>query len=157
MNEHSIEIADKLIEREDHLVEVFELERKINSILGQAYPFELPVALPSMAKRKASKKKRKAVKKPKMLRLRKLDPETESAYRITYLQQGATRMEVHLSAAPLNTLLNTPLPQIHILTIETVRPTTENQWESVETLFAAPPPAAETSPTESRPPLTMQE
>lgn len=137
-----IQINQKLMEREDRLVEVFDLERQINSILGgEPYPLVPPDALPSRQKRK--KPVRKATpKKAAPLRVRKLEPETESAYRIEYQQNGETRVEIHTDPRPLALLLNTPLPTIKIQRIETVHPADAGEWNPIETLFEAIRPAA---------------
>ncbi len=136
----TIHINQLLIEREDHLVEIFELERQIGIVLGGAsYPLEAPADLPSQQKRKKAKRKKPvAAKKPSVLRLRKLDPETESAYRVVYLQNDEEKTEIHTDPRPLALLANTPLPHVQVQLIETVQFAEENQWSAVETLFEAP-------------------
>ena len=128
---NQIQINQKLMEREDCLVELFDLERQINGILGgDPYPLVPPDGLPSCQKRK--KPKRKATpKKAAPLRVRKLDSETESAYRITYLEDEIEKVELHIDPKPLILLLNTPLPQITVLHIETIG----SNEETTEFLF----------------------
>ena len=131
-----IQINQKLIEREDRLVEIFDLERQINGILGgEPFPLVPPVALPSRQKRK--KPQRKAVqKKAAPLRVRKLEPNSESAYRIEYQQNDEPRVEIHTDPRPLALLLNTELPTIEIQRIETVQSAEDGEWIAVEILFA---------------------
>lgn len=132
----SIQINRLLIEREDHFAEIFDLERQVNIVLGKNYPFTQESILPSQQRRK--KKKRKAVeKKAPKLRLRKLNPETETAYRITYVKNDQAIREIHQDPRPLIILLNTALPHLTILTVETVYGTEENSWQTVEVLFKA--------------------
>lgn len=132
-----IQINQLLMEREDHLVEVFELERQIGIVLGgAAYPLEIPVDLPSCQKRKKAHRKKTAESAVvPVFRLRKLDPETESAYRITYCDNETETVEIHTDPRPLALLVNIPLPDLNILRIETVNAEAENEWALVETLF----------------------
>ncbi|MDF7826263.1 hypothetical protein P4B35_19705 [Pontiellaceae bacterium B12227] len=136
---NQIQINQKLMEREDRLVEIFDLERQINGILGgEPYPLAPPDTLPSRQKRKKPKRKA-APKKAAPLRVRKLDPETESAYRIEYQQNDETCVEIHTDPRPLALLLNTPLPTLGIQRLETVQATDDGEWNTVETLFEAVP------------------
>ncbi|MDF7807806.1 hypothetical protein P4E94_10190 [Pontiellaceae bacterium B12219] len=133
---NQIQINQKLMEREDRLVEVFDLERQINGILGgEPYPLAPPDTLPSLQKRKKPKKRKAASKKAAPLRVRKLDPETESAYRIEYRQNDETCIEIHTDPRPLALLLNTELPTVGIDRIETVQPAENGEWTVVETLY----------------------
>ncbi len=133
--QNQIQINQKLMEREDLLVDVFDLERQINVILGgKPYPLAPPDDLPSRRKRKKSKRKA-APKQAPAIRLRKLDPETEKAYRVEYLENGEPKTEVHLDARPAALLINTDLPHIRILKVETIAPETSTEWKSVEVLF----------------------
>lgn len=134
--QNEIQINQKLMEREDRLVEVFDLERQINSILGgEPYPLVPPDDLPSRQKRKKPKRKA-APKKPAPLRVRKLVPGTESAYRVKYRQDDETCIEIHTDPRPLALLLNTDLPGIGIERIETLQPTKDGEWQVVEVLHA---------------------
>ncbi len=130
----TIQINQLLMEREDCLVDVFDLERQINTILGEPYPLAPPVDLPSLQKRKKPKRKA-AKKKAALLRVRKLDPETEAAYRIEYQQNEKSCIEIHTDSRPLALLLNTKLPTLTIQRIETVQATDNGEWTVVEVLF----------------------
>lgn len=130
----TIQINQKLMEREDCLVDISHIERQINSILGQPYPFELPVDLPSLQKHKKPKRTA-APKAAAPLRLRKLDPDTETAYRITYTDNDIDKTEIHTEARPLTLLLNTPLPHITVHRIESIRNTDDAHWETAEILY----------------------
>ena len=137
---NEIQINQKLMEREDRLVEIFDLERQINGILGgEPYPLVPPDALPSRQKRKKPKRKT-AQKKAAPLRVRKLNPETEAAFRIEYQQNDETYCEIHTDPRPLVLLLNTPLPALGIQRIETVQATDEGEWTVVEVLYEAVEP-----------------
>ncbi|MEI6892815.1 MAG: hypothetical protein V5783_11650 [Pontiella sp.] len=132
---NQIQINQKLMEREDRLVELFDLERQINGILGGApYPFVSRDTLPSRQKRKKPARKT-APKKAAPHRVRKLDPETEAAYRIEYLQNDETCIEIHTDPRPLALLLNTPLPTLGLQRIETVQSENEGEWTVVDVLF----------------------
>jgi hypothetical protein len=132
---NQIQINQKLMEREDRLVEIFDLERQINGILGgEPFPLVPPDGLPSRQKRKKSKRKA-APKKAAPLRVRKLDPDTETAYRIEYLQNDETCIEIHTDSRPLALLLNTKLPTIGIQRIETVQSAEEGEWAVIEVLY----------------------
>ena len=97
--------------------------------------------LPSTQKRKKkTRKKNKIAPQATPPKLRKLDPEKESAYRITYLDQAEEKTEIHTDPRPLNLLLSTPLPDLQILQIETVQ-SSDNEWASVEMLFEPAPPS----------------
>jgi hypothetical protein len=134
---NQIQINQKLMEREDCLTEIFDLERRINSILGgEPYPLAPPAALPSLQKRRKAQRLGKPTAAAP-LRVRKLDPETEKAYRITYRQNDTEYCEIHTDARPLALLLNTPLPDTEIRRIETGNPIETGEWESVEVLFGA--------------------
>lgn len=135
---NKIQINQKLMEREDRLVEVFDLERQINAILGgDPYPLVPPDSLPSRQKRKKPKRKA-APKKPAPIRLRKLDPENETAYRIVYIDHDVEKIEIHTDSRPLALLINTPLPHIELLCIETVQAAPESQWTAIDLLFGSP-------------------
>ena len=132
---NQIQINQKLMEREDRLVEVNDLERQINAILGgDPYPLTPPDSLPSRQKRTKAKRKA-AAKKPAPVRLRKLDPESEAAYRICYLEHDVEKTEIHTDSRPLTLLINTALPHIQILRVETIKPADETSWASIELLF----------------------
>jgi hypothetical protein len=135
----TIQINQLLIEREDALIALHDIEQQINDLLGQPYPFDLPPALPSRQSRKTASRANSRGAAP--LRLRKLDPDTETAYRICYTDQQSTKTEIHTDARPLSLLLNTPLPHITIHRIETVRAADDNQWEQVDQLFEEDSPS----------------
>ncbi len=134
-----IQINQQLMQREDLLTEVFDLERQINAMLGgEPYPLAPPDGLPSRQKRKKPKRKA-APKKAAAVRLRKLDEQAEAAYRITYHENSVEKAELHTDPKPLTSLLNTPLPDIRIERVETVRATADGEWEAVEILYQSEP------------------
>ncbi len=114
-----IRINALLLEREGLFVRIHEIERAASALLGEPYPFTRP-ALPSdqRVKRKAPARGAQAAKD----KLRKLEPD-EVAYRVTYLQQGQTRIETHDSLDALRTLLAAQGAQLQVQTIETLAAT----------------------------------
>ncbi|QBG48913.1 hypothetical protein EGM51_16445 [Verrucomicrobia bacterium S94] len=136
---NQIQINQKLMEREDLLVDIFDLERQINVILGgEPYPLTPPDSLPSRQKRKKPKRKA-APKKAVAVRLRKLDPETEQAYRIEYLEDGETKTEIHFDARPAALLINTEFPHIRVLKVETIAPNDAGELQSVDVIYESDP------------------
>jgi hypothetical protein len=129
----TIQINQLLMEREDRLVELFDLERQITAILGQPYPLAPPADLPSLQKRKKARKQ-PATRTTARIRLRKLDPDRETAYRITYLENSTEKIEIHFDARPLALLINTPLPNLEVLRVETVQPDAKGLWTPVDVL-----------------------
>ncbi|MCC5806897.1 MAG: hypothetical protein JJU00_11275 [Opitutales bacterium] len=128
-----------LLAREERLARIHAIEREIESLLGQPYPFDPPPAdLPSLARRKRRKKRpaRKAKKTAAAKALapvRPLRPD-ESAYRITYTGGGGTlRTEIHHDAEALAVFLAALAPAD--LRVETL----DAKGNAVETLH--PPPA----------------
>src|SRR5689334_21769124 len=97
-----IRINALLLQREALFVRVHEIEGAVSKLLREPYPFTRP-ALPSdqRVKRKAPARTAVASAKDK---LRKLESD-ETAYRVTYRQQGQIRMETHDSPDALRTLL----------------------------------------------------
>jgi len=132
----TIQIQTLLMEREDSLLKISDLEQKINAILGQPYPLAPPDELPSAHPRKKAKKKRQPAA-PKAVKLRPLNPETESAYRIIYLQNQTHVEEIHLDAKALDRLINTSTQTDEPHRIETVHQNEDQTWESIETLWEA--------------------
>jgi hypothetical protein len=116
--EKPIQINQLLLEREEVLSELFDLELQISMTLGQHYPFDLPRPLPSLQKRKPVRPRKPA--QPMPFRLRDLDEETETAYRIFYRDQDTNRQELHTDPHALHLLLDIPLPHIAVQRIETV-------------------------------------
>jgi hypothetical protein len=131
--EKTIQINQLLLERENCLSELFDLEQQISITLGQRYPFEIPVELPSMKKRKKTRAKK--AKKKALIRLRELDLATEYAFRIVYTDQEVERVELHTDQRALALLLNTDLPHIQVKLVETVTQDENKALVSVEKLF----------------------
>ena len=115
-----IQINQKLIEREECLVEVFELEERIHAILKEPYPLPPPPALPSRRKPKKRRKQSGAKSAPtKRVKLRKLNPD-EVAYRVTYKEVNKEQVEDILNLQSTLLLVNHPLPEIKIIRVETL-------------------------------------
>lgn len=132
-----IQINQLLMEREDCLVEVFDLERQINAVLGgEPYPLAPPSELPSRQKRKKPARKA-ASRAAAAVRIRKLDEVTESAYRIVYQDGETEKTEIHTDPRPLTVLANTALPNITILRIETVQADDAGDVVPVEVLLGS--------------------
>ncbi len=136
--QNQIQINQLLMEREDRFVEVSELERQIHLILGgDPYPLAAPDMLPSRQKRKKPKRP-PAETKAVPVRVRKLDPETEAAYRICYLDNDVEKTEIHTDPKPLAVLANTALPNLTVQQIETVQRSDSGGWIPVEILHTNP-------------------
>jgi len=131
--EKTIQINQLLLERETCLSDVFDLEQQISIVLGQRYPLDLPVDLPSAKKRK--KKRAQKQKEAGPIRLRELDLASEYAYRIVYTDQDVPHEELHTDPRALVLLLNNDLPSIRVETIETVTRDENQTLTPVETLF----------------------
>jgi len=115
-----MQIDALLIQRESQFCRVHEVENTINEILGSDYPFPSPPPLSSLTKRRKPRTKKKEAKdKLKAFALPLLN-ESESAFRITYVQDGFQSTEDHLDATALNPLINRDAQSIRILRIETI-------------------------------------
>ena len=112
-----IRINALLLQREALFVRVHEIEGAVSKLLREPYPFTRP-ALPSdqRGKKKAPARATAASAKDK---LRKLEPD-ETAYRVTYRQQGQIRVETHDSPDALRTLLAAQSAQLEVQLIETI-------------------------------------
>ena len=124
------------MEREEGLLEIAKIEQKINAVLGQLYPFDPPIGLPSTLRRKKPKAKRDA-SIPVPVKIRPLDPETEVAYRIRYRQEQEELVEIHLDGKALARFLHAAPSSIQTKTIETVRQEADLSWTCVTLLYTA--------------------
>ncbi len=115
----TIRINALLLEREGHFLRVHELEQAAAAILGEPYPFSQP-PLPSnqRTKGKSTKRSKATDATPKIRKL----TDDESAYRVTYRQQGQTRTEDHASTEALHTLLAAQSRTLDVLHIATLAP-----------------------------------
>ena len=112
-----IAINGLLIERETAYAGVSSLEDEVSKILGQAFPFQKPLAeLPSTKKAKAKRGAKRAKKKgpPKIRKLRA----GEIAYRVHTLQNGDRLIEDLPDFRPFEHLLLSPLPNLQIQKVE---------------------------------------
>lgn len=134
--EKTIQINQLLLERESCLSDVFDLEQQIAIVLGQRYPLDFPVDLPSAKKRK--KKRAQKQKKAAPIRLRELNVASEYAYRIVYTDQDVQHEELHTDPRALALLLNNDLPHIRVETIDTVTRDENQTLTPVENLYFAP-------------------
>lgn len=135
-----IQIQALLMEREDGLLEIAKIEQKINAVLGQVYPFDPSIGLPSTLRRKKPKSKRGAAAHAPV-KIRPLDPETEVAYRIRYQQDQEEFVEIHLDGKALARFLHAAPSSIQTHTIETVRQEVDLSWTCVHLLYTACVPA----------------
>lgn len=112
-----IRINTLLLEREALFVRVHEIERSVEALLGEPYPFTRP-PLPSDQQGKR-KKPARAGGSAARDKLRKLEGD-EVAYRVTYRQLGQTRVETHDAPDALRTLLAAQGAQLQVRSIETI-------------------------------------
>ena len=112
-----IRVNALLLQREALFVRIHEIEGAVSKLLREPYPFTRP-ALPSdqRVKRKTPARPAAASAKDK---LRKLEPD-ETAFRVTYRQQGQERVEIHDSPDALRTLLAAQNAQLQVHRIETI-------------------------------------
>ncbi len=141
-DEPRIRINALLLQREELFVRVHDIERSVNDILGEPWPFE-PPSLPSMRRSKAKPtKKRAAASAPTKgakpaadePKLRKLDEQGgETAYRVAYLQRGQSREEIHDTPEALQTLLAAQGAQLQVTAIDIV----DAQGQSLTRIYPA--------------------
>lgn len=110
-----IQVNSFLIERETAFVRIYDIEQKIEALLGKTYPFRRK-SLPSDF-RKPVKAQKKIAKK--QLKIGKLNSD-EFAFRLIYSEKGEERSEIHYQAAPLERLLPMQSDNLSIIKIETV-------------------------------------
>ncbi|MET0261687.1 MAG: hypothetical protein ABW223_02230 [Rariglobus sp.] len=116
-DDSQIRINAFLLEREALFVRIHEIERAASALLGEPFPFTRPT-LPSDQRVKRKSTSRTAATSAKD-KLRKLE-DNEVSYRVTYRQQGQTRVETHDSLDALRTLLAAQGAQLQVQTIETL-------------------------------------
>lgn len=119
----SIELTDLLLRRELELVRVAECERAILGILGQAYPFPPPPPLPSLAKRKPTRRPKSEAPPDSAAAIRPLR-QGESAYRVTWRQDDEPAVSYQADRALVQRLLRLEEPAFTILEVATVHMTT---------------------------------
>jgi hypothetical protein len=113
-----IRINALLLQREALFVRVHEIEGAVSALLREPYPFTRP-ALPSDQRGKKKSPARTTAATGAKDKLRKLEPD-ETAYRVTYRQQGQVRVETHDSPDALRTLLAAQSAQLEVQLIETI-------------------------------------
>jgi hypothetical protein len=127
-----VKINALLMQREAAFVRIWEIEQRLQQILGQPFPLTIPVDLPSRRPpRKAGAKARQADARP---RIRSLLREGETAWLITYRHRGEVHQRLETSADTIRDLAGIDTPFLHILRIDTVRVTDAGN-ETVETLY----------------------
>jgi hypothetical protein len=127
-----VKINALLMQREAAFVRIWEIEQRLQQILGQPFPLTIPVDLPSrQPPRKAGAKARQADARP---RIRSLLREGETAWLITYRHRGEVHQRLETSADTIRDLAGIDTPFLHILRIDTVRVTDAGN-ETVETLY----------------------
>jgi hypothetical protein len=130
-----VKINALLMQREAAFVRIWEIEQRLQQILGQPFPLTIPVDLPSRRPpRKAGAKARQADARP---RIRSLLREGETAWLITYRHRGEVHQRLETSADTIRDLAGIDTPFLHILRIDTVRVTDAGN-EIVETLYERP-------------------
>ena len=123
-----ITLYDLLRQREHSFVQIYEYEQRIESLLGQPYSGLVVPALPSTAK-----KKRKPVKKAtsKKRVIRRLKPETEDAYLVSYKFKGNSCSEVLREYRLVQLLIKNDIPNIQLENISTIYYTTDDEYDLV--------------------------
>jgi len=112
----AITINDLLMAREQHFVQIWQCEQRINQILGQAYPLPSAPQLRSQAKAKKAGRRNDA----EPIRLRRLKSD-EHAYQVQIQLEGEHLQLLEQDSDLLRSLLNAPAPPLVLLRIDTVR------------------------------------
>lgn len=127
-----VKINALLMQREAAFVRIWEIEQRLQQILGQPFPVTVPGDLPSrQPPRKANAKARATEARP---RIRSLLREGETAWLITYRHRGEIHQRLETSADTLRDLPSIDTPFLHILRIDTVC-VTDTGHDVIETLF----------------------
>jgi hypothetical protein len=111
-----IAIIDLLQQRETELMKLWDCETRIGLLLGKAYPFPAPPALPSRRKRLPAKSKA-----AQSTTLRRLKKNQENAYRVHYRLEGQPESTLQVEVELCRELLKLQVPGFSITRIETVK------------------------------------
>lgn len=114
--QQQIQVNELLLQREAVFVRIHEIERQVDALLGEPYPFDRP-RLPSDQKsRKRMSPGRPAAgqRQPQNFR----QEEGESGYLVTYSDGGQNRNEHHVSLSALETLLASQTADLFVRRIE---------------------------------------
>ncbi|MDX2111686.1 MAG: hypothetical protein SFY80_15750 [Verrucomicrobiota bacterium] len=114
--EQQIRINQLLLERDELFVRISEIERTAANILGEPYPFSRP---PLPSDYRAKPKPPPKAKAARSLVVRPL-LDSESCYRVTYVQYGQPVQEDHLDPAAITTLLASQTAQLKVVALDTV-------------------------------------
>ncbi|MGE9291273.1 MAG: hypothetical protein ACQKBT_09800 [Puniceicoccales bacterium] len=118
-----IELEHLLLQREGAYARVHHAEAEIAKIFGEEYPFPPPpvdVAVPGAIRKKARTPQLSAAKRKKTVpKIRGLDGD-ESAYRITFMQEGSRIEEVHVDRKSIQGLFKTGAADRIVLSVETL-------------------------------------
>jgi len=124
-----IRLQELLLQREALYARVHAIESEVHRIFGAEYPLPPPpveVATPG-AKKKSKKKPRKQDPPPKVRSLQ----DGETAYRVRFREESGAGEETHTDRKAIETLLQSPLADTLIETVETIGP----DGEARERLF----------------------
>ncbi|WOO42881.1 hypothetical protein [Rubellicoccus peritrichatus] len=118
-----VELERLLLLREAAFARIHDLEARINVTFGDSYPMPAPPDLPSMRKpAKKRAKKKKAAKRA--IKIRPLQ-DTEVAYKLCYQQGGNKVEEQHLNPKAIDRLIQLPLSESQIRSVDTINDTGE--------------------------------
>lgn len=129
-----VKIIDLLMEREQAFIRIRDIEQRLQTLLGQAYPLPPVPALPSrIPKGKLLNSAKKNTFKQKLRPLRA----NETAYRVLYIYENEEKETLEYSYEMLQELLRNPtsfltILQIKILTID------EEQKENEIEIYRSP-------------------
>ena len=125
-----------LLQREREFTAVWRAECEINKILGAEFPFAEPPDLPSSYK--TVKKKAPKLSKPKIPKLNTLIrnlTDEENAYRVVYAAEGKEYKSFQMDTALLRKLLPLKTESFYLRSIETVKLSTLEKFEVLDTLW----------------------
>lgn len=140
-NDTSIDFVDLLRRREAEFVTVWKCEQEVRRVLGiQDFPFSPPPELPSRRKISRPSVKKHGGESTEEIshgrkEIRKLRPDTETAYRIEYINGGVTENSYQVDRDLVMTLLAVSGGDFRVVKVETVFFKGVEDWKSVEVLW----------------------
>lgn len=126
----TIQINRLLRKREEIYADIFSYEEQIFEALGQRLPIAPPPELPSIFR--APKKAKK--KNVKGKQIRKLKPQFENAYKLTFINEDEEKVDYVRDVRLVRRLMTFEIPFFQLIKIETVIISGNNNAETIEIL-----------------------
>lgn len=127
----TIQVNRLLRQREEIYADIFNCEEEIFEVLGQRLPIAPPPELPSIFRttKKAKKKRIKAKQ------VRKLKPQFENAYKLTFINGEEEKVDFVRDVRLVRRLMTFDIPFFQLNKIETVIISGNNDSETVEIIY----------------------